>query len=52
VVFIRRTCAGNHRAIELGMPADRDIKAAVTSKNTGLLSHRVVVAVHSGDPVC
>ena len=28
------------------MPADRDIKAAVTGINTGLLNHRVVVAVH------
>ncbi|MBU9851826.1 hypothetical protein [Rahnella aceris] len=51
-VFIRRTCSGNHRATELGMPDHRDIKAAVAGKNTGLLNHRVVVAVHCGDPVC
>jgi len=28
------------------MPADRDINAAVTGKNTALRSDRVVVAVH------
>lgn len=37
--------AGNHCAIQLGVFADRDIKAARASKNTGLLLHRVIIAV-------
>ncbi|CNJ54115.1 Uncharacterised protein [Yersinia mollaretii] len=37
--------AGNHRAIQLRVFADRDIKAAFARKNTGLLLHRVIIAV-------
>ncbi|CRY84480.1 Uncharacterised protein [Yersinia intermedia] len=44
-VFALVCGAGNHCAIELGMLADLNIKAAFAGKDTRLLLHTVIIAV-------
>ncbi|CNI41924.1 Uncharacterised protein [Yersinia thracica] len=44
-VFTLVCRAGNHRAIQLSMLADGDIKTARTCEDAGLLLYRVIIAV-------
>ncbi len=45
-VFVRRGRGGNHCAIQLGMVARGDIKAAITGEHPGLFGNRVKAALH------